>query len=341
MARSIVHIGERRQVRLPGAGGFTLVELLAVIAIIGILVGLLLPAVQTARESARRSSCTNNVKQIALGIQNFHDAKGCLPSARTTKGSFPGASLGGSNRATWFLYLLPYIEAADVYDKITFTNTIIWNSPSSSWSIPVALCPSDPTAPFVKTRGIYANYSGNVGAMALDQIWSGAVCDGIFYQDSQMRMKNVSDGLSKTMVIAETLVSKTASSSAPDNRGRIWDGELGFGAVFNARTEPNSGSIDVLLYCATSSDGDWLQWTPCTTTSTTGRVAAARSRHVGGASVGMMDGSVGFVDNSVESWVPGGVPTAWNTALDFTKMGVWQKLACRFDGQAVSTPFGN
>jgi hypothetical protein len=55
----------------------------------------------------------------------------------------------------------------------------------------------------------------------------------------------------------------------------------------------------------------------------------------------MMDGSVGFVDNSVESWAAGGVPTAWNTALDFTKMGVWQKLACRYDGQTVSTPFGN
>jgi hypothetical protein len=62
---------------------------------------------------------------------------------------------------------------------------------------------------------------------------------------------------------------------------------------------------------------------------------------VGGALVGMMDGSVGFVDNSVESWAAGGAPTAWNTALDFKKMGVWQKLACRYDGQAVSTPFGN
>ena len=331
MARSLVRDGERRQVRLPGGGGFTLVELLVVIAIIGTLVGLLLPAVQAARESARRSSCSNNMKQIALALQNHHDAKGCLPSGQTTSGPTGGL------RAGWFVYLLPFVEYADVYAKINWSTIAFFSSCSSS-PVPVVWCPSDPNSRNVKPRGIFGNYSGNVGAMAIDYAWQSGT-DGIFYKESQMRMKKVTDGLSKTMVIAETLVSNQLGSNY-EPRGCIWDAEL-IGYGFNARNEPNSGTIDSIQYCQTSSDAEWQQWTPCTAVNSTGRSTAARSRHLGGVQVAMMDGSVGFVTNSVESWAAGGVPTAWNTALDPTKMGVWQKLACRYDGQAVSPPFGN
>jgi len=330
MARSIVCIGERRQVRLYG---FTLVELLAVIAIIGILVGLLLPAVQAARESARRSSCSNNMKQIALGLQNHHDAKGYFPSGQVSDGK----------RAGWFLYLLPFVEYADLYSTINWTGTyIVGSNTCRDNAVPMVWCPSDPNSRNAKPRGIFGNYSGNVGAMAIDNAW-GSGTDGIFYKDSQMRMKKITDGLSKTLIIGETLVSSALPnswSSICEPRGLIWDSEL-IGLGFNARTEPNSGTIDSLQYCQTSTNGDWQQWTPCTSLNPTGRAIAARSRHLGGVQVAMADGSVGFVVNSVESWAPGGVPTAFNTALDPTKMGVWQKLACRYDGQTVSPPFAN
>jgi len=345
MARSLIHAGNRLHGRMSGGcgeglpvrakpchGGFTLVELLVVIAIIGTLVGLLLPAVQAARESARRSSCSNNMKQTALALQNYHDAKGCLPSGITTSG--PTAN----KRASWFVYLLPFVEYADLYARINWSVLALQNSATVIEApLPVVWCPSDPYSRLVKPRGIYGNYSGNVGAMACDYAWQSGT-DGIFYKESQMKMKNVSDGLSKTLVIAETLVSPILGSNY-EPRGAIWDSEL-VGYWFNARTEPNSGTIDSLQYCQTSSDSTWQQWTPCTAVNSTGRFAAARSRHSGGVQVAMMDGAVGFIDNSVESWAAGGVPTAWNTALDPTKMGVWQKLACRYDGQVVS-PFGN
>ncbi len=311
--------------------GFTLIELLVVIAIIGTLVGLLLPAVQSARESARRSSCSNNMKQTALALHNYHDANGCLPSGQTTSGPT------GGKRAGWFVYLLPFVEYADLYSRMNWSLLALQNSSVINTPVPVVWCPSDPYSRTVKPRGIFGNYSGNIGAMALDNAW-GNGSDGIFYKESKMKMKNITDGLSKTLVLGETLVSPILGTNS-EPRGLIWDSEL-IGYGFNARNEPNSGTIDNIQYCQTSTDSYWQQWTPCTSVGGTGRTVAARSQHPGGVQVALMDGSVGFINNSIQSWAAGGVPTAWNTPLDPTKMGVWQKLACRYDGQAVS-PFGN
>ena len=96
-----------------GCGAFTLVELLVVIAIIGVLVALLLPAVQAARESARRSQCSNNLKQLALGMHNHHEALKVLPWAR---------SKGALDSPSWAVIVLPYIEQHAVYDAFTDSN---------------------------------------------------------------------------------------------------------------------------------------------------------------------------------------------------------------------------
>src|SRR5437773_558439 len=98
---------------------FTLVELLVVIAIIGVLVALLLPAVQSARESARRMSCMNNLKQIGLALHNHHDAFGTFPPGGVTNGTCCGTQSG----ATWTIYILPFIEQQMLYDKYDFTQT--------------------------------------------------------------------------------------------------------------------------------------------------------------------------------------------------------------------------
>ena len=104
--------------------GFTLVELLVVIAIIGVLVALLLPAVQAARESARRTSCTNNLKNIALAMLNFHDSHKALPASNRP----PGAT--NNPRYSAFMLLLPYYEEQNVYDL--YDRTVNWSSPIPS-----------------------------------------------------------------------------------------------------------------------------------------------------------------------------------------------------------------
>jgi prepilin-type N-terminal cleavage/methylation domain-containing protein len=127
-------------------GGFTLVELLVVIAIIGTLVGLLLPAVQSAREAARRSACTNNMKQLGLGVLNFESARKRLPAASSGTGGNSTASLGGYS---WIVAILPFLEETNLYTNLSsnssrlnsgFTSSL--NNGQAQTSLPQLVCPS-------------------------------------------------------------------------------------------------------------------------------------------------------------------------------------------------------
>jgi len=125
--------------------GFTLVELLVVIAIIGILVALLLPAVQAAREAARRTQCTNNLKQLGLALHNYHDTYKSFPA----RGVFGAANTGPPMRAyhhTWIEAILPFIEQQPLYDSVNH-NAPVWGQPIVGTAVPAILCPSDSTAP--------------------------------------------------------------------------------------------------------------------------------------------------------------------------------------------------
>jgi prepilin-type N-terminal cleavage/methylation domain-containing protein len=128
--------------------GFTLVELLVVIAIIGVLVALLLPAVQAARESARRTQCTNNIKQLVLGVHNFHDSNGTVPPTVAYKPVQGTATAPGGFAQGWGLlaFMLPYIEQKALFDSINFDTNVCCNSLKQvhQAKIPGLTCPSDP-----------------------------------------------------------------------------------------------------------------------------------------------------------------------------------------------------
>lgn len=193
--------------------GFTLVELLVVIAIIGVLVGLLLPSVQASRESARRLSCSNNLKQVGLGLQSFADAKRCLPP-----GYLSGVDGSGNDTGPgwgWAAFLLPNMEQQAVYNAIQMNQPIeaAANASGRVQFIQTYTCPSDspgltwtakkydlsgnPTATFCEVAS--ANYVGVFGTSE-----PGVDGDGVFYRNSKTRLSaDIPDGTSKTMVVGE------------------------------------------------------------------------------------------------------------------------------------------
>jgi len=305
--------------------GFTLVELLVVIAIIGTLVGLLLPAVQSAREASRLSSCQNNLKQTGLGLQNFHDAKGTFP--RGTVNQFmspdpayvlssptPGAGICG--RSGWMQALLPFIEEAKLYDYFGSQNYFTNGVDSSYWLrgttvISTLTCPSDP----VQAKTSQENFHGNVVLSAGSTIQgsSGTTLDGVFFAKSAIKIKDILDGTSKTLLSAELLLMRDniPGSSSHEVRGRYYDGIYG-STLFSAAETPNTTVGDnVGTYCSAG------PMTPCAATQNTSSLATyARSMHPGGVNVGLADGAVRFVPNSVDATI-------------------WKNLANRRDGQTI------
>jgi len=166
-------ISSKHRPNLPRA--FTLVELLVVISIIGVLVALLLPAVQAAREAARRSQCGNNIKQIGLAVHNAHQTCGSLPPLGTRGPPFPKGPYAQVGQATTFYWLLPYVEQMSVY-KVGLGPNAYYSYPSTigmhgvcSYVIPTFLCPSDPS-------GVLAT-----GKPSQDQGWWGSIDTGQEY----------------------------------------------------------------------------------------------------------------------------------------------------------------
>jgi prepilin-type N-terminal cleavage/methylation domain-containing protein len=211
--------------------GFTLVELLVVIAIIGILVSLLLPAVQSAREAGRRSSCQNNLKQIGLGIHNFHDTKGYLPSG----GRPPNA---GTVRYGVFVQLLPFVEQKGLYD--IYDTSVNWshpnNLPVTGQRIPFFECPSSPKhgglldyipdgdssgsfgSAQVAAVGDYGASLGNHPAWTAAAAAAGFVVqgsgstvsngvmttNGLLPKNARLSFTDINDGLSNTIAVLES-----------------------------------------------------------------------------------------------------------------------------------------
>ncbi len=238
--------------------GFTLIELLVVIAIIAILIGLLLPAVQKVREAAARMSCSNNLKQLGLGVHNHHDTTGFLPHGgtgwdRAPAYVNPGTPYGLKDQACgWGFHLLPFIEQDNLYKGSGVANNDEASARARGTGIKTYLCPSRPgpnprvftggswygpggTRPFAQTD--YAGCQGpgnNTGAISYHQAnWSGwpAPAPGTFTPNNDMiNIAALIDGTSSTIVIGEKRLNPQGLGGfqGDDNEGQTsgWDGDV-------------------------------------------------------------------------------------------------------------------
>jgi prepilin-type N-terminal cleavage/methylation domain-containing protein len=310
---------------------FTLIELLVVIAIIGILIGLLLPAVQKVREAANRMKCQNNIKQIGLAIHNYAGANDSFP-----KGCQNSTINFGSPRLSWFPYLLPFLEQDAVYRNFDFAagggaptfgtvNSATSTSPTAV-VINTFLCPSD-SGP---TQGSYpwgyfslGNYVPFFGGLDLGGTNPAVLSSGqraAFGLNWGARIADIQDGTSNTMIFSEYLRSTGTISGGfgQDQRGMLWQSDEPGGGHIYTRFTPNTTNPDVFYpswWCVDRPESGQ----PCVTGSTDGsdHTAAARSHHVGGVNVGMGDGSVRFVNQNVD-------------------LNVWRPMATIAGGEVVS-----
>lgn len=284
---------------------FTLIELLVVIAIIAILIALLVPAVQKVRDAAARTQCTNNMKQVALALLNYHDANKHFPAGQPQgfyNANWYSSGVLDQDRSCWIGSILPYVEQQAIYDQLQAVLRVPSSTITGSYAtihLPTFLCPSDPNSPKLGTvpgnaQGTHANIIACLGSGYATPTAdpSGKNLDGIFYGWSRVTMIQITDGSSNTLMLSEILLSPDVGSSH-DIRGRIWN-SIHAGTEFTTLYPPNSTIGDNPMgYCQP------LPWAPCATSSVTNAYTIARSFHSGGVNAAMADGTVRFVATTV------------------------------------------
>jgi prepilin-type N-terminal cleavage/methylation domain-containing protein/prepilin-type processing-associated H-X9-DG protein len=286
------------QLRAMRRAAFTLAEILVVVAIIGVLIGFLLPAVQQAREAARRSQCQNNLRQLALGLHHFADARGHLPSAYEGSGSGPGWSWGAS--------LLPYLEQQNLHGAAQISAIPFGGgvspapaSPPTQTRLSLFRCPSDPAPALnpVRLEHGLSNYRAVAGPAPLTTFIVDNDYGGSLFQNSRLRLARITDGTANTLALGECVF-----DARRDKRAALWAGMTGL--------RENIVWVSDVMWSVDDEDGYINGPAP----------QAFSSRHAGGgASFAFCDGSVRFVSGGSEASV-----IKW--------------LACRDDGNAVAVP---
>lgn len=286
--------------------GFTLIELLVVIAIIAILVSLLLPAVQQAREAARRTQCKNNLKQLGLALHNYHDVHRTFPSGWIAVEDFRANAHDGLNGAGWGTMILPMLEQRALFER--FDSSLAITDPANivfcTTVLPAFQCPSDakPNTWQISEEGApnnvlatlpTANYIGVFGTEELDgcenasgvaPVSSAGQCigDGMFYHNSSVRMRDITDGTTNTFMLGErgTDESQGWFSTWP---GMVAEGEEAFQRILGSADHPPN---DPAAHFDDFS-----------------------SAHTGGSQFCLGDGSVRFVSENIDEGLYHGLAT--------------------------------
>jgi prepilin-type N-terminal cleavage/methylation domain-containing protein/prepilin-type processing-associated H-X9-DG protein len=279
---------------------FTLIELLVVIAIIGVLIGLLLPAVQKVREAANRAKCLNNLKQLGVAMHNYHSTYEVLPAGAVYEYS-----------GSWMLLIMPFIEQQAVYAKYPKWGDHATNNRDIPIQIALCTCPSDtPAKPGGHTYNgaAYHNYAANFGNTAVVDpngaapmytlnTYNGFTLAGApFGYVKSERLTDITDGTSNTLMLAEVVQGQRV-----DVRGFPWWGD---GAAFVTSLRPNDSNPDLVTHsycdgkppnppanCPGQSDPNGYPI----------RAFAARSRHSGGVNVMFCDGSGRFITDAIDA----------------------------------------
>jgi prepilin-type N-terminal cleavage/methylation domain-containing protein/prepilin-type processing-associated H-X9-DG protein len=308
---------------------FTLIELLVVIAIIAVLISLLLPAVQSAREAARRAQCVNNLKQLGLAMHNYHDVNDALPLGRTIQA-------GNYRPFSQQARILGYMEQNNVFNALNFnlSSYDVSNATGASISISSFLCPTD-TSALIPTGQVLAgygwgavNYRANegtsvamwYGADDVDNVNNGIVIppNGLFYSDQLIKLSSVTDGTSNTAAFSEHVIGDFSNSIATDVSDTFEPGTHPLNSddaynfclatnILNLSTQGYSNVGAPWTYGYHSTTSYWHSGPPNSRScmfpprriSTT-----ANSRHPGGVNVSLADGSVRFIKSTVniQTW---------------------------------------